>query len=88
MSDINQDILNRIKNDITEDEMFIMGRPNFTLANIANRLRTIGVEIKSKSEDEQAVVIYTMLQFYKEYGADWREKINQFLKDGIKSEQP
>lgn len=86
MNHINKKILDRVKSEISEDEIFIMGRPNFTLAGIANRLRTMGVDIPFKSESEQAVSIYTMLQFHKEYGDTWRNELNTFLKEGLTTE--
>jgi len=64
---------------LSEDEKNILGRPNFACAKIAHRMRGMGFDVKRKAEDEQALVIFTMLEFYKEHGSAWAEKINQFL---------
>lgn len=49
----------------------ILGRPNFMCSEIAGILRMSGLEIKRKSECEQAAVIYWMLGIYLEHGASW-----------------
>ena len=45
-------------------------------------MRDMGFEVATKAEDEQALVIFTMLEFYKEYGKDWTDKMNEMLKAG------
>jgi uncharacterized protein (DUF4415 family) len=40
----------------------------------------MGFEVGTKAEDEQALVIFTMLEFYKNHGKEWAEKMNEFLK--------
>jgi uncharacterized protein (DUF4415 family) len=42
----------------------------------------MGFEVATKVEDEQALVIWAMLEFYKEFGKDWSDKMNEFLKNG------
>ena len=65
---------------ISEEEKDILGRPNFACARIAERMRQMGFECKEKAEEEQALVIFTMLQFYNQYGKDWAVKMNEYLK--------
>lgn len=65
---------------LSDDEKNIMGRPNFTCAKIAHRMRDMGFNVERKAEDEQALVILAMLEFYKEFGKDWSKKMNEFLK--------
>ena len=67
---------------LSDDEKNIMGRPNFACAKIAHRMRDMGFEVATKAEDEQALVIWAMLEFYKEFGKDWSDKMNEFLKNG------
>ena len=67
---------------LSDDEKNIMGRPNFACGKIAHRMRDMGFEVATKAEDEQALVIWAMLEFYKEYGKDWSDKMNEFLKNG------
>lgn len=79
MSTINQDLKNKWLS-LSEDEKNILGRPNFTCGRIAERLRNLGFDCKPKAEEEQALVIFTMLEFFKTAGKDWPEKMNEFLK--------
>jgi len=72
-------ILKQKWDSISKDEKWIMGRPNFTCAAIASLMRLIGMEVAHKAEDEQAVVIFAMLQFHKEHGDNWREQMSDFL---------
>lgn len=65
---------------LSNEEKFIMGHPNFACGNIAERMRQMGFECARKAEVEQALVIYTMLQFYNEYGKDWAHEMEKFLK--------
>jgi len=67
---------------LSDDEKNIMGRPNFACGKIAHRMRSMGFEVAEKAEEEQALVIWAMLEFYKEYGKDWSDKMNEFLKNG------
>jgi hypothetical protein len=43
----------------------------------------MGFEVDRKAEAEQALVIFTMLFFYREYGNGWEDKMNEFLKTGL-----
>ena len=58
----------------------ILGRPNFSCAGIAEMLRKKGFEIKHKSEDEQANVLYWMLSLYEKHGFKWKDEANTFLQ--------
>lgn len=67
--------------------LFILGRPNFSVARVAHRLRDKGLEIPTKAEDEQAAALYLMLHFYNLYGTgdpeskvdSWFDKLNAWL---------
>jgi len=65
--------------ELSEDEKFIMGRPNFTCGAIARLLRTQGFEIPTKAEKEQSIVIFMMLEFYKKFGVNWKDNFNEEL---------
>ena len=67
---------------LSDDEKNIMGRPNFACGKIAHRMRAMGFQVAEKAEEEQALVIWAMLEFYKEFGKDWSDKMNEFLKNG------
>ncbi len=67
---------------LPEAKRFIMGRPNFSLARIARRMHDMGFAGFNKAEDEQALVIFAMLEFYAEYGDNWFDRMEEFLKQG------
>jgi hypothetical protein len=46
----------------------ILGRPNFACGHSARILQKAGFEILNRSEDKQALVIFVMMEFHKEYG--------------------
>lgn len=73
-------VLNSKWRGLSDDEKFILGRPNFAVARIAHRLRDMGIECARKAEDEQALAIMAMLHFYKEYGKDWKEELCKLLE--------
>lgn len=66
--------------NLSADEKEILGRPNFTCIRIAQRMREMGFNCNQKAEDEQAMVIYTMLEFHKQHKEQWADKMNEFLK--------
>jgi len=72
--------------DLDEELIFILGRPNFALGKIAHRMREMGYQCDTKSEKEQAMVIHIMLRFYGEFGSDWKEEFNNYLKTTLKPE--
>lgn len=67
---------------LSEDEKNILGRPNFVCGQIARRMRQMGIDCPEKAEAEQALVIFTMLEFYKSEGEAWATKMNEWLKAG------
>ena len=67
-------------NLLSDDEKNILGRPNFACCGIGKRMRDMGIEVEPKAEAEQALVIFTMLEFYKQNGMEWIGKMNEFLK--------
>lgn len=72
--------------EFNEHTEFILGRPNFWCAGIANRLRQQGQKIASKAEGEQAAVIFWMLQQYEKHGENWREEGEKLLATSPKTE--
>ncbi|KQQ93652.1 hypothetical protein [Massilia sp. Leaf139] len=64
---------------LNEDTQFILGRPNFACAGIANRLRQLGHDIQRRAESEQAAVIHFLLNLYQQHGAAWRERASDYL---------
>jgi hypothetical protein len=68
--------------ELSSDEKEIMGKPNFTLGKIAHRMREMGFEIPRQAEWEQALVIWTMLEFHKEFKEEWGNQMSEFLKKG------
>jgi len=67
---------------LPDDVKNIMGRPSFACGKIAHRMRAMGFEVAEKAEEEQALVIWAMLEFYKEFGKNYSDKMNEFLKNG------
>ncbi len=66
--------------DFDEEVEWIMGRPNFWCASIAEVLRKSGDVIGIHAEEEQAAVIYWMLCQYMTFGKEWRGITNRMLK--------
>lgn len=69
------------------DVEYILGRPNFQIANIAHRLieRKLYKEpLKHKAEAEQAIAIHFMLVLYLKHGKKWEDELRKALegKDG------
>ena len=58
---------------LDDDLIAILGRPNFTCIGIANRLRQLGTEIKTRSEDEQAHVIAFLLRHWIADRENWAD---------------
>ena len=57
----------------------ILGRPNFACYQMANWLRATGNFIPRKSEEEQAAVIYWLLNLYLKHGEEWSTHANALL---------
>lgn len=62
---------------LTEEMAFILGRPNFACAPIAQALRRHGQVIATKAEAEQAAFIWWGLTLYLEHGDGWRALAEQ-----------
>lgn len=58
---------------LNDETRWILGRPNFWCASVAQVLREDGHEIKKKAEDEQAAVIHWLLNLYLKHGDKWRD---------------
>jgi hypothetical protein len=58
--------------ELNEDVRWILGRPNFACAPIAQCLRKLGYQIDTRAEAEQAAAIHWMLTLYESYGAAWK----------------
>ena len=66
--------------ELNSETIFILGRPNFWCAPIANRMRQLGHDIPRKAEDQQAHVIHLMLEYYEKHGAEnWRKEVDNYL---------
>lgn len=57
--------------ELTEDLREVLGWPNFRCAPVAHVLRAGGMEVKTKAEDEQAVVLHWFIKLVLMRGADW-----------------
>jgi hypothetical protein len=68
-------------NTLDNELKFILGRPNFMCAGIANRLREMGYECERKAEAEQALVLHTMITFYEADKNNWKENLEKYLKE-------
>ena len=66
--------------ELNDTTRWILGRPNFWCANIANALRAAGKKIPQKAEEEQAETIYWMLEMYEKHGDNWRDEGQKWLK--------
>lgn len=66
--------------EMNTDLLEILGKPNFMCSPLAECLRVGGVDIRRKSECEQAEVIRWMLNLYLLHGAEWRNAANTDLQ--------
>ncbi|WP_109477652.1 hypothetical protein [Paraburkholderia sp. C35] len=57
--------------ELTDDLRDVLGWPNFKCAPVAHVLRAGGMDVKRKSEDEQAVVLHWFIKLVLTRGADW-----------------
>ena len=78
---------------LNDDLVSILGRPNFMCSQFAEFLRMDGMEIRRKSEHEQAAVIHWFMNLYLQHGAGWGnvaraelERINHAAGIGVKGE--
>ena len=72
---------------LNDEEILILGRPNFACAKIAKILIASGVYEKGagRAEYEQAVFIHWTSNLLKEHGAHWRKEFNKIIKAKIES---
>lgn len=67
--------------ELSDDQIRILGRPNFTCREIAHRLGEFGLyKVSKRSESEQAVAIHFLLDQYDKHGDSWLEEANKTLK--------
>ena len=58
--------------EMNEDLLAILGKPNFVCGPIAHLMKAAGVvDMRPKSEDEQAHVLLWLLRLYLEHGYAW-----------------
>jgi hypothetical protein len=71
--------MGKIPFELNEHTKWILGRPNFTCGMIADMLRKDRRDIPKKAEEEQAAVIYWMLELYFLHGENWRAEADKEL---------
>lgn len=59
--------------NLTDPLREVLGSMCFECITIARALRTDGMEIRNRAEDEQAAVIFFLLPFVLSHGSDWRK---------------
>lgn len=74
------EVAERVPFELNDDTLNILGKPNFVCGPIARILRSGGMEIETKAEIEQALVIHWLLGFYMKHGSEWYAKANDTLK--------
>lgn len=67
--------------EMNDDLLFILGKPCFQCASIAQILRMTGEDIQPRAESEQAAVIHWMLSYYLKHGENWKAAANADLKE-------
>lgn len=67
--------------ELNDETRWILGRPNFACASLAECLRRMGHEVKHKAEDEQAAAIHWMLGLYEVHGDNWRAVADRLLRE-------
>lgn len=70
---------------LTENQISILGRPNFACADVAKLLMKMGVYEQGppKAEYEQAVYIHWASDLLDKHGDNWKEEASKILKDLI-----
>lgn len=68
---------------LDNNQIAIMGRPNFSCAGIAKLLIAAGVyeDKAKKAEYEQAVFIHWALQLFNEHGDGWAREAEKVIKE-------
>lgn len=69
----------QLPDELDDDLLEILGRPNFACSPIAHAMRTAGQSIRPKAEDEQAHVLFKLLGLYAKHGAEWRKYGAQWI---------
>lgn len=70
---------------LTENQINILGRPNFACARIAQLLIKAGLyEGKTKAEHEQAIFIHWASNLLDKHGDDWGSEAAKILQELIK----
>ena len=63
----------------------VLGMPNFVCGPFAHGFRMAGADIKRRSEDEQAFVLWRLLHLAILHGDKWREFATCRLQDRVRS---
>ena len=71
--------------EFNKDTEWILGRPNFWCGSIAQGLRACGRDIPKHAEEEQAAVIYFLLEMYEKHGENYINECQSWLKKNNKS---
>lgn len=68
---------------LNDDEIQILGTPNFASARNAKLLIAAGIyeDKEKKAEYEQAVFAHWGLDLYKKHGENWKVEANKILKE-------
>jgi hypothetical protein len=69
----------QIPDDLDDELLDILGRPNFAGGPIARVMRADGADIPHKAEREQAHVLFKLLGFYAAHGVDWRKHAGEWI---------
>lgn len=79
-------MITAIKTELNEHTKYILSRKCFTCGIPANALRSAGMQIRLKAEDEQATVIHFMLNLYETHGNKWQTDLVEFFEEIVKVE--
>jgi hypothetical protein len=66
--------------ELTPDLREVLGWMCFQCISLAQCMRADGVEIATRAEDEQAVVLHWLTKFVLKHGTDWRPHAGEALK--------
>lgn len=74
---------------LNEDQIKILGTPNFACARIAKALIEAGVyeDKAKKAEYEQAVFIHWALSLYEQHGSGWMKEGNKIIQQHLEKLQ-
>lgn len=71
----------QIPDEMNDDLLEILGRPNFMCGPIAHAMQAAGEAIPNRAEAEQAHVLFKLLSLYASHGPDWRQYAGRWLRD-------